>query len=98
MKIRNIEGIIFSLLSNLYTCKMSHRTWECFVDKITIVVNNACLKKSSMAFYKQQWVGPPWWPNGSSIGGVGCPRIAVDRARWEIFNISPFNILIYKVC
>jgi len=98
MKTRNIEGTILSLFSNLCACRMPHRTWKCFVNKITIVGNNACLKKSSTMFYKQQWVGPPQWPNGSSDGGVGCLRIVADRARWEVFNISPFNVLIYKVC
>jgi hypothetical protein len=98
MKTRNIESTIFSLFSNLWACRMSHRTWECFVDKIMILVDNTCLKKSSMMFYKQQWVGPPRWPNGSSDGGVGCLRIVVDRAQWEVFNVSPFNVLIYKVC
>jgi hypothetical protein len=56
------------------------------------------LEKESTTLYKQQWVGPPWWPNGSSDGGVGCLRIAIDRARWEVFNVLPFNVIIYKVC
>ncbi len=81
MKTRNIEGTCFSMFSNICTHRMSPRTWECSTDEKLIVVHDKCLKKGLMTFFKRWWV-TPWWPDGSSGGGSGCPRTVADRAQW----------------
>ncbi len=67
----NIEGTIFSMFSNLCTCEMSPRAWECSADEKPIIVQDECLKNSSMTFFNWRWVGPPGGQMAAPVVGQG---------------------------